>query len=103
MEMNKKYNQKTLTGLIRENHFDINDFHNLKFRKVKKIKYIFLKRKQEDKIQSYIYFKERDLNTNQIINEINKELQKLNTYDKKDILVNIYDEIHKITSQIQKI
>jgi hypothetical protein len=103
MEMNKKYNNKTLTGLIKEIHFDINDFHNLKFRKVKKIKYIFLKRKQEDKIQSYIYFKERDLNTNQIINEINKELQKLNTYDKKDILVNIYDEIYKITSQIQKI
>jgi hypothetical protein len=103
MEMNKKYNNKTLTGLIRENHFDINDFHNLKFRKVKKIKYIFLKRKQEDKIQSYIYFKERDLNTNQIINEINKQLQKLNTYDKKDVLINIYDEIYKITSQIQKI
>ena len=100
--MSKKY-EKTLTGLIKENHFDTNDFHNLKYRKIIKTKYIFLKRKQEDKIHSNTYFKERDLNTNQIINEINKELKKINTYDKKDVLINIYDEIHKITSQIQKI
>lgn len=93
---------KTLTDLIREKDFT-DQFHNLKYRKIIKQKIYFLKRKQEDIIYENRYYKERDLNTTQIINEINKELQKLNTYDKKDILINIYNDIHKITSEKQEI
>ena len=93
---------KTLTNLIREKDFT-DQFNNLKYRKIIKQKIYFLKRKQEDIIYENRYYKERELNTSQIINEINKELQKLNTYENKDILISIYNEIFKITTEKQKI
>lgn len=92
---------KTLTDLIREKDFT-DQFHNLKYRKIIKQKIYFLKRKQEDIIYENRYYKERGLNTSQIINEINKELQKLNTYDKKDILIDIYNEIFTIVKNSKK-
>jgi len=93
---------KTLTGLIRKKDFT-EDQSNPKYRLIHKKKLYFLKRKQEDIIYENIYYKEipdEIFNNSYITNKIIKQLHKITD---KNELINILNDISKITTEKQEV
>lgn len=94
----------TLTGLIK--NYTNEQANNIKYKKVKYKRLYFLKSKNEDKIYEYNYIKEipdHEFNTEFIINKIIKKLRSINTYDNKNLLIEIYNDVVKTINDNNKI